>query len=698
MKRIYGVLLTFGLTLTTLTAQERVEGITQSVAWDQDTLITMLNLPDIMIKGERPVVKIKDGKLTYDVPRLLESKVVSNAYESILQLPGVREQDGKILLAGANSLTVVLNGKPTTMDSEQLYQLLKNTPHSRLKTAEVMYSAPPQYHTRGAVINLVLSDGHSIIPDLQGQFNSSYTQKHYEGYSTGATLLYSSEKLSADLLYSFNQTKTRAGMDLFSRHTLNNSIYTIEQDTRGKGTKLNHNLRLGLNYKLTQRDEIDFAYTSRISPSNDRREATKSNFDDVVIEKSFIDPELMHNFGLNYKSGIGFRIGADYTYYKNNTQQDYQGKSGREFTANSIQQIDRLTTYVDQTHTLGAWSINYGGKYSVAKDHSAQLYQSHSGEDLSGLDTENTLKEYTYNLYSGLSGSFSEKLSVTASITGEYYKYGSFKEWVFYPTLEATYLLAPSHVLQLSLSSDRTYPTYWEMQGAISYLNSYAEVHGNRDLRPSKDYLAQLNYIFKGKYIVTAYANYSDDYFAQLPYQSSERLTLLYKTLNWDSKYTLGMNLIIPFKPVDVLDTRLTLNGFYDHAKSNQFHDISFNHDNFVFYGRIDNTVKLAKNLQFELTGAYITPNIQGPSDLTKMWMVDAGLKWGFAKNNGELRLKGTDLFKTWSPNMIMRYSSQDLRMNLIPDTRAITLSFTWKFGGYKTCEQKAIDTSRFGQ
>ncbi len=697
MKRIYYLMVLLGVIFTTVKAQEEA-GITQSVAWDNDTIITMLNLPDIMIKGERPIVKVNNGKLTYDLPRLLENKVVSNAYESILQLPGVREQDGRLLLAGSNSLTVVLNGKPTTMDAEQLYELLRNTPQSRLKTAEVMYSAPPQFHTRGAVINLVFAKGNSIIPDLQGQVNSSYTQRHYAGYSLGTTLLYSSEKLSADLLYSINDSKVRTGMDLFSRHALKDSVYSINQSNTGYSKKLSHNMRLGLNYNLTENDELSFAYTARLTPKGNRQELSIGDFADTKTGKKMIDPEQMHNVGVHYKSGAGTGVGVDYTFYKENTAQDYVDNTERDFMAYSKQQIDRLTAYVDQSHTLGSWSLNYGGKFSYASDHSSQYYESRSSEDLSGLDTDNTLKEYTYDLYAGFDKSFSEQLSVSASLTGEYYKYGDFKEWVFFPTLEATYLFSPSHIVQLSLSSDRAYPNYWEMHGATSYINGYTELQGNRDLRPSKEYDAQLSYILKGKYILTAYANYSDDYFVQLPYQSPDRLALIYKTLNWDNKLTVGINLIVPFRPIEWLDSRLTLNGFYDRAKSDHFHDISFDNENLVLYSRLDNTFRLASNLQFELTGAYITPNIQGPADLTKMWMVDAGLKWTFAKNNAELRLKGTDLFNTWSPNLKMHYANQNLNMNMLSDSRTVSLSFTYKFGGYKARERKEVDTSRFGQ
>lgn len=84
-----------------------------------------------------------------------------NAYEAILELPGVQNLRGGIELAGANKVTVVINGKVTNMGQNQLENLLKSMPKERIEKAEIMYSAPPQYHVRGAVINLVLKSGKS---------------------------------------------------------------------------------------------------------------------------------------------------------------------------------------------------------------------------------------------------------------------------------------------------------------------------------------------------------------------------------------------------------------------------------------------------------------------------------------------------------------------------------------------------------
>ena len=40
-------------------------------------------LPEVLVKGERPVVKAERGKLIYDLPRMVERLPVNNAYEAV---------------------------------------------------------------------------------------------------------------------------------------------------------------------------------------------------------------------------------------------------------------------------------------------------------------------------------------------------------------------------------------------------------------------------------------------------------------------------------------------------------------------------------------------------------------------------------------------------------------------------------------
>lgn len=84
----------------------------------------------VVVSAERPVVRVEEGRLDYDLEAATRGMTVNNAYEAITRLPGVSEQEGRLTLAGAGSVTVILNGKPTTMSTDQLEALLRSTPSS----------------------------------------------------------------------------------------------------------------------------------------------------------------------------------------------------------------------------------------------------------------------------------------------------------------------------------------------------------------------------------------------------------------------------------------------------------------------------------------------------------------------------------------------------------------------------------------
>ena len=658
-------------------------------------------LGEVTVKGERPLVRLIDGKITYDMPQLISGKVVSNAYETMLHLPGVSEQNGVLTLAGASSVTVIINGKATSMPYENLMAALKMYPAENIQSAEVMYSAPPQYHIRGAAINIVMKDA-DVDNNFQGQINGNYTQKYYANHSEGASIMFATPKLDVDINYSHNFNHSKTDHDILSNHLFNGNINKIEQFNRGIRKNNEHLFRIETDYSLNDKSTIDMTYTTLVTPNIDNNEASNGSLSNSISHMEESSPQQLHNISLDYSSGQSFKAGIEYTYFKDRKIQHFQEiMSGKEteFTANSAQGINRYRVFTDKSHALPKdWKLNYGAQYMYAVDKSSQTYHSKVNENISASNMDSRQKEYTTNAYLGFEKSIGEKLSITAAITPEYYKLGNYDEWTIFPSLEATYVISPSHIMQLSFSSDKTYANYWELHGAVGYLNSYAEVHGNPLLRPYKDYSSQFSYIMKNKYIITLYHNYQDDYFCQLPYQAQNKLSLIYKTTNFDYKQTFGLNLIVPFNLGNMVSSRMTLNGFYDKVKASDFHDISFENNKFVLYSRLDNTLNISSkpNIKAEIVGAYMTKNIQGPGELSTLWNMDTGVKWTFFNNLAELRVKGTDLFNSWSPNMIMKYNTQDLRLNIIPDSRSISVSFTFKFGGYDKSYEN-ISTSRFG-
>ena len=650
-------------------------------------------LNEVVVSAQRPLVKAENGALTYDVEALAEKTTANNAYEALTRLPGVLEQGGSLSLIGAGSVTVILNGRPSSMSSEQLVSLLKSTPVSNVEKAEVMYSAPAKYRVRGAVINLVLKDRKSEDAFLRGEVGADFTQARYTQGNGRMNFSFGGRKVTADVLYAADYTKRRTGYDFISHHTLDNVVHDVEQYNTGLRRKLTHNVRTSLEYRM--------AYTAAITPSL----RTVENSEGTLSESSNVrkGDEQMHNFTLDYTARWGMNIGVDYTCYSYPSVQEFSNRIGEDeqnFSADSRQRINRWNVYAGQTHVLPQdWSLNYGINFSFANDESSQFYHAQEGGDMSSLNSETKLDERTYNFYAGLEKAFGERLSLSLSVAGEYYRLAGYDRWAIYPSLQLNYMLSASHIFQFSFSSDKAYPNYWSMQDATSYLNSYAKVVGNPALHPSTDYTADLTYILKSKYIFSLYYTHVKDLFDQLAYQSSDELAMIYQTVNYDYEQNFGLSVILPFTVGNFWNSRLTLDGSYFRDVCRDYHAIGF--DNRVWRGivMLNNTSRLSSKpaISLELNGLYVSPSVQGNYDLSSIWKVDAGLKWTSADKKAELRLTGNDLFSSAIPNDRVNDRGQRFEINQHADSRFLSLSFTYKFGGYKAKEHKDVDTSRFG-
>lgn len=655
------------------------------------------NLDEVVIKGERPLVKVKNGRLDYDLSVLSEKQAVNNVYEAITKLPGVQENNGRLSLAGASSLTIVMNGKPTTMTSEQLETLLRNTPVNRVEKAEVMYSAPPELHVHGAVINIITK--HSFNDSFQGELSTNYQNIYFNSGGANGNFRMSTQKITLDIMYGADNIKTMEYTDLFSRHTLSDNVYEITQNEKLSSKSWMHNIRTALEYNINKKNHLNFAYTGSFTPNGHNRSIANGSFQQSYLDK--YTNNMMNNITVQYRSGIGLDIGGDYTRYISNNNQTMftrlSDKSENSYTLVGGQRINRYSIYADQKHNLtNNWGIGYGASYRYAKDYDFQTYDNVSG-NIKSENTDARLNEQTINFYFSLSKRWTTGTSFSMSATGEYYTIGSYHKWAVYPQASLTYIKNQRHIFQLSLSTNKTYPGYWDMQSSVTYLNGYSELQGSPGLRPMTNYDLNGTYILKQKYIFGLFYTHISDYFAQIPYQATDRLALIYKNTNWNYMHMTGINVILPLSIGNWYDAKLTLVGMEARQKCDHFFDVPFDRKKWLFVGTLDNTFKVGKSLSFELTGNIQTPFIQGTLDLASSFNLTAGMKWNFAKDRCSLTARCSDIFNSSIPDMKIRFNGQHLDMNPGFYTRTISINFTYRFGGYKKQEVKGVDTSQFG-
>ena len=227
-------------------------------------------LPEVMVKGERPVVKAERGKLVYDMPRLMEQLPVSNAYEAIKELPGIMEDGEGNLSLGGRGVAVVINGKVSTLGWEQMKTMLESTPVSRLEKAEVMYAAPARYGIRGAMINVVLKRTVGQPASLSGEAQGRYIQNRKETAKMQGTLLYASKHISVDAMYAYTHSRSTSTQEKVSWHTVGGTLHemTLDTDIAGRGGR--HDYRLGMDMDLGKKHQLGIVYNGNYREGEDR--------------------------------------------------------------------------------------------------------------------------------------------------------------------------------------------------------------------------------------------------------------------------------------------------------------------------------------------------------------------------------------------------------------------------------------------
>ena len=652
-----------------------------------DTICSQ-ELKEIVVTGEAPQMRGEDGIMVVDLPKIVGDKPVSNVLEALGYLPGVTNNSGMIGLTGVTNLTIILNGELTNMPVENLYQLLYTIPVDRLKNVEVMYSAPAKYHVNGAVINIVLKTP-SPLDGLQGQVRAGYNQAHYGGYGVGLAATYAIKDWTFDLNYGLSRTKSWNREETWSNHMIHDRRTIIEDDMRRLSRNWNNIIFASASYKT-----IILTYNGQITSGSKSRGLSSGTLGNFANTYDMLSPVGYHNIALRYLAPFGMTVGGDFTRYSECRLQSLFKGDVNLLGSENRQEINRYHAYIDQQHQFGSWQLNYGAEYQHSEDHSSQHYFHYDSPDFDDI-----LGEDVASIYAGTQRSFAWGLSFNASAKGEYYHNKYQHNWNFIPQLGATFYKTPKSIFQLNLSTQRVYPSYWELHGGTSFINDYATVIGNPKLQICIRYDAQLNYILRQKYVATLYFQYGDKAMVQLPYQSPDALKLIYQTINMDYECVAGLNVYAPFGLGYIWNASATVNVMNRRAKANHFHDISFDNRKWIVYGALNNSFKFSETCPVSLSVdfSYISPSLQGIADLSGLWRIDAGVKWQFGRNRScELDLKADDIFNKWSPTMTINHAGQDYRMKVRDMSRNLKLTFIWRFNGFKP-KNTDIDTSRFG-
>ena len=681
-------------------ANVKAQTLTQT---DSLTMETMLhNLPEVMVKGSRPIVKAERGMLSYNMPLLLKQLPADNAYEALTRIPGVSDATGSISFSG-NEVTLIINGQATTLTQEQLTERLKAMPAAQLAKAEVMLSAPARYHVRGMAINIVTKD-YAGTNQLSGQIIGGMRQNKYANEFGNLYLSLQRGKFGLDAQYKYVNGNSYGESSRIANHPLGNNRVYYNDETGQKSFGITHDYRLGMNYAFSKNHRLDVAYTGHWDKTCSNSNTTGSSISGMHHDSH----EYLHNVDVNYSLPFGLTLNGSYTYYRTPQQQALDGtmhtdesmsETERNLTSGSEQTINEWMFTADQTHSLAhGWGLSYGVKGQFTSNKSYQTTIDKDGTIQPNGTSSVDNNERIWNIYAGFSKQINKAISVEASVAAEQYHSPIWDKWRIYPTLNALWNVNDNHLLNLSFSSNSEFPSYWSTMSNVFYSSTYSEIHGNPDLKPFAYYNVNLMWQIKRRYTLMAFASLKPDYFVQLPYQTTERMAVIMKETNFDYSNSYGLQASVIFNAGKWLNGNVFAVGTYKHDKSSNFFDLPFNRKKLSVILGGTASVKLCntQDLRLILNPFFQSKAIQGVYDISPIFRMNAKLQWTSHDGKWGLRINGNNIFNNLYDTRSVQ-GNQDYRMKVNYNWASVTFAVIYKFGGYKEKTVKEVDTSRMG-
>ena len=680
-------------------ANVKAQTLTQT---DSLTMETMLhNLPEVMVKGSRPIVKAERGMLSYNMPLLLKQLPADNAYEALTRIPGISDATGSISFSG-NEVTLIINGQATTLTQEQLTERLKAMPAAQLAKAEVMLSAPARYHVRGMAINIVTKD-YAGTNQLSGQIIGGMRQNKYANEFGNLYLSLQRGKFGLDAQYKYVNGNSYGESSRIANHPLGNNRIHYNDETGQKSFGITHDYRLGMNYTFSKNNRLDVAYTGQWDKTNSNSRTTGSSISGMHRDSH----EYLHNVDVNYALPFGLTLSGSYTYYRTPQQQALDGtittenknETERNLTSGSEQTINKWMFTADQTHSLShGWGLSYGVKGQFTSNKSYQTTIDKDGSVLPDGTSSVDLNERIWNIYAGFSKQINKAISLEASVAAEQYHSPIWDKWRVYPTLNALWNVNDNHLLNLSFSSNSEFPSYWSTMSNVFYSSTYTEIHGNPDLKPFSYYNVNLMWQIKRRYTLMAFASLKPDYSVQLPYQTTDRMAVIMKETNFDYSNSFGLQASAIFSAGKWLNGNVFAVGTYKHDKSSHFFDLPFNRKKLSVRLGGTASVKLCstQDLRLILNPFIQSKAIQGVYDISPIFRMNAKLQWSSHDGKWGLRINGNNIFNNKYDTRSVQ-GNQDYRMKINYSWASVTFAVIYKFGGYKEKNVKAVDTSRMG-
>ncbi len=643
---------------------------------------------DVVVRGQKDVMEAGIDKKIYNVAEDLNVNG-GTANDILNRLPSVEvDQDGGVLLRGQGSVTILIDGRPSSMSGGNGKTLLDALPANSIERVEIVTNPSAKYDPDGTsgIINIVLKKNKLL--GFNGMVSTNLASGDLKGGNVGeGSVSLSYRNGNVNVFGTYNARYLEGYRNNYNdiRQELNSGVFILDQNRTGTDLDAGQTFRMGADVNLNPRNTIGFVATGSLTRRDRTGELWNAQLDESqtitnLWSRSSYDPTDRQNLDLNLNYKHDFKeergnlildvnqsLGSEDIegYYVNTYYNPDTSLSTLPILDQRLFNTDKnniTTAQADLTYLFPNLGLRTeAGLKAILRDQLVDTYSETLDNSLNAYQ-EDTLanflygyKEQIYSVY-GVAGKQIKRFKMQAGLRAEkaYQIPNLISDSIrivndyfnFFPSAHLRYELKPKSELSLSYSRRIKRASANELNPFTNYSDPFNLQRGNPYLSPEYIHSFDLAYSLEKKKLTVTSALFfrqSNGVISRFKEFYPDNTSAV-SYMNIAQTKALGGELILMFKPSPSLRSTLSYNGNYTWYKTNMagFPDRQgFNHN--VKWNTSYEFWKKTATLQLSVN--YNGPRVTVQGIAQRRGPIDLAFEKKLANGNWSLGARVTDIF-----------------------------------------------------
>lgn len=635
---------------------------------------TEIDIDEVIVEGQRSPVSYQIDKKVIDVDQM-QTVISGSAVDILENIPSVTvDVDGNVSLRGSGSFTVLIDGRPSVLDAQDILQQI---PASSIGSIEIITNPSAKYDPEGTagIINIVLKE--SRLKGFSGIVNANAGLN--DKYGGDFIIEYVDDKFSSHLGFDYNRRFSPADRRQENKFIIDNNTNFINSFGNREWGRIAYSMRGGMEFRFSESDILSFG--GRFGHRDSQRSSVLN-----YNRWSDSNPQQFNYLSRAERSRTVTFFSLNTGYLHKFNQSGHQLSSEFVFSTNDADEFTRSSEIDDTIQFDGRWtteagpstdlrgkidyvlplSLNskfesgYQGQYNLSEENTSLLeFNTSSGTyDIQpeySYKTEYTRSEHAF--YTILSNTWNN-FGLQGGVRGEYTfrtinlpllnQNYELDRWDYFPSVHASYEFQRGRQLMASYTRRIERPRGWQLEPFDTWMDANNVRRGNPALEPEYIDSYELG-------IQTYFGNISlsTEVYYKMTQNKIERIRSAFQedvTLNTveniGTDYSLGTEIMLLFDIFNFWNVNL-MGNIYNYKVEGALFEEDFSRESFNWQTRLNNVFKIGGSTQLQINNIYNSPTVSSQGRREGYFSTDLAVRQDLLSQLLTLTLQVRNIFGT---------------------------------------------------